>query len=145
MKGAEMCGYISRWLKETKDIEVEPEDIWNYSPTGELFVVFATWDTMVEEGWEPEEGWSESALAYIAQGKAEREAEGLDEPIATVQFPDDAGELWDGVCDACTEYAALQGPVLLHAFASVGIERGKSAYEMAQDYFADYHEKGHQR
>jgi hypothetical protein len=38
--GKEMCELISKWLKDTGHPEHTPEEIWNYSPTGELSLVF---------------------------------------------------------------------------------------------------------
>lgn len=42
--GKEMCQIISRWMKEAKGIDRTPEQIWNYSPTGELSLVFCWYD-----------------------------------------------------------------------------------------------------
>jgi|GEM_PF-2178172 len=38
--GKEMCEMISEYFKETKGIQLSWEEIWNYSPTGELFMVY---------------------------------------------------------------------------------------------------------
>jgi hypothetical protein len=38
--GKEMCELISKYWKETKGIDKSWEEIWNYSPTGELFMVY---------------------------------------------------------------------------------------------------------
>jgi hypothetical protein len=43
--GKEMCEEISAWLA-TKGIKKTPEEIWNYSPMGELFEVFALYELM---------------------------------------------------------------------------------------------------
>jgi hypothetical protein len=44
MTGLERCKVISQYWKETTGKEVDPMDIWNYSPTGELFMVYAWYD-----------------------------------------------------------------------------------------------------
>jgi len=49
---------------------------------------------------------------------------------------------WYVNCDKCREYADSE-PMLLHAFASVGIEHGKSSGQMAEEYFAEFHRSGH--
>ncbi len=46
-------------------------------------------------------------------------------------------------CAKCRRHWYSDGPSLLHAFASVGIEHGKSTAEMADSYFARYHKNGH--
>lgn len=46
-------------------------------------------------------------------------------------------------CPECANHWFAEGQGLLHAFASVGIERGKSSWEMAESYFANYHGKRH--
>jgi hypothetical protein len=40
MTGKEMCEVIARWLKEVHKMDVKPKDIWEISPTGELWEVF---------------------------------------------------------------------------------------------------------
>ena len=45
-------------------------------------------------------------------------------------------------CDDCQEHAFSQ-PMLSEACASVGIEHGKSTYEMFKTYIAAYHFRGH--
>lgn len=48
--------------------------------------------------------------------------------------------LWE-TCAKCREYYD-DNPALIHALASVGIERGKSTYRMALDYSESYHRRG---
>jgi hypothetical protein len=45
-------------------------------------------------------------------------------------------------CDTCMRYWASQ-PYLGAACASVGIEHGKSTFQMVREYLAAYHERGH--
>ena len=45
-------------------------------------------------------------------------------------------------CDKCREYY-FANPMLIGAFASVGIEHGKSTWEMAESYFAEFHKNKH--
>ena len=45
-------------------------------------------------------------------------------------------------CPECLEHY-FDEPFLPAAFASVGIEHGKSSYEMAESYFGEYHRKKH--
>ena len=45
-------------------------------------------------------------------------------------------------CPRCANHW-FAAPFLAEAFASVGIEHGKSSFEMAESYFADYHRKKH--
>lgn len=40
MTGMEMCEVISKYWLETTGQYRSPDDIWNYSPHGELFMVF---------------------------------------------------------------------------------------------------------
>ena len=35
-----MCELISKFLKETKGLDLSWEQIWHYSPTGELYWVY---------------------------------------------------------------------------------------------------------
>ena len=53
-----------------------------------------------------------------------------------------AEPLWE-TCPLCIEHFYGEGSGLLHAFASVGIELGKSQFEMAATYFEQYHKLGH--
>ena len=46
-------------------------------------------------------------------------------------------------CGDCLGYASAQ-PMLAEAFASVGIEYGRSTAQMARDFFAAFHGRGHQ-
>jgi len=46
-------------------------------------------------------------------------------------------------CDRCVEHELNGGFSLGMAIATVGIERGLSAPDMAVVYFADYHVNGH--
>ena len=46
--GKEACELISKYLKEAKGMDVKPEDIWNYSPTGELAEVFLLYEEAKE-------------------------------------------------------------------------------------------------
>jgi len=48
--GKEMCELISKFLLETKGVEMTWEEIWNYSPTGELFLVYEYYDRAL--AWE---------------------------------------------------------------------------------------------
>jgi hypothetical protein len=48
---------------------------------------------------------------------------------------------WES-CPKCIDHY-YGNPSLVHAFASVGIEHGKSTFEMAESYFARYHRVGH--
>lgn len=50
--------------------------------------------------------------------------------------------LWES-CPECMEHYIRQ-PGLAHAFASVGIEHGKSSYQMAESYFTDFHARKHE-
>jgi hypothetical protein len=50
--------------------------------------------------------------------------------------------LWES-CPECIEHFYGNGSSLLHAFASVGIEHGKSQFQMAESYFDIYHSRGH--
>ena len=45
-------------------------------------------------------------------------------------------------CNKCREHY-FSSPGLLLAFSSVGIEHGKSPWEMAEGYFAEYHKRKH--
>ena len=57
--------------------------------------------------------------------------------------PDGTGAyLPDFRCGKCLEHWHSE-PHLVHAFASVGIEHGKSTGEMAADYFASFHARKH--
>lgn len=49
--------------------------------------------------------------------------------------------LWEK-CPKCMIHF-LDEPALGYAFSTVGIERGKSDYQMAEAYFSYYHENGH--
>ncbi len=40
MTGEEACKFISKKLKEVEGIDIEPQAIWDMSPTGELSHVF---------------------------------------------------------------------------------------------------------
>ena len=42
MTGEQMCEVIAAHWKREYGITVDPESIWNYSPTGELWYVY-TW------------------------------------------------------------------------------------------------------
>ena len=53
------------------------------------------------------------------------------------------GHLWD-VCPECRQRRLDAGMALIGALASVGIEHGRTVPEMAADYFADFHERGHE-
>jgi len=57
--------------------------------------------------------------------------------------PVDSEPLWER-CAECMRYYRSQ-PHLLGAFASVGIEHGKSTYQMAVDYFDYYHSSHHRK
>jgi hypothetical protein len=46
-------------------------------------------------------------------------------------------------CGECFVHWAKEGMGLTHAFASVGIEHGKTTYEMAESYFRSFHKRGH--
>ena len=46
-------------------------------------------------------------------------------------------------CPRCQAHWDAEAPGLIHAFASVGIEHGKSSHEMAVEYFGIYHKKSH--
>lgn len=63
-------------------------------------------------------------------GEASNQQSRLDEP------------LWES-CPKCIEHFYIDNPSLVHAFASVGIEYGKSSFEMAETYFDQYHKAGH--
>jgi hypothetical protein len=54
---------------------------------------------------------------------------------------------WDFIPDGCGECYLhfAEQPHLVGALASVGIEAGKSTWEMARDYMAAWHAYGHQR
>lgn len=49
--------------------------------------------------------------------------------------------LWE-TCPKCIDHYYGE-PGLVHAFASVGIEHGKSSFQMAESYFDQYHKVGH--
>ena len=49
--------------------------------------------------------------------------------------------LWES-CPECFEHLRTT-PGLLLSFASVGVEHGKSQFQMAELYFDGYHERGH--
>jgi hypothetical protein len=49
---------------------------------------------------------------------------------------------WYLDCDKCRAHADSE-PFLLEAFASVGIEHGKSSGQMAEEYFVHFHRNGH--
>lgn len=51
-------------------------------------------------------------------------------------------QLWEGACAKCTRHWFAQ-PQLAHAFASVGIEHGKSSWQMAREYFSWFHANKH--
>lgn len=41
MTGQDACTLIAKWINETTDFkDITPEQIWNYSSTGELSLVF---------------------------------------------------------------------------------------------------------
>lgn len=42
--GKQMCELISEFWRETNGVDVEPEQIWNYSRTGELTMVFVWYE-----------------------------------------------------------------------------------------------------
>ena len=42
--GRQMCEFIVDVWREHYGVEVEPHDIWNASPTGELFHVFVLYE-----------------------------------------------------------------------------------------------------
>jgi hypothetical protein len=50
VSGKEMCESISAYWKEARGIEVEPEAIWDHSPTGDIsricewYIEAKTWD-----------------------------------------------------------------------------------------------------
>ena len=44
VSGRQMCELIAEYFKEVHEIEVSPEDIWNMSPTGELWPVYTLYD-----------------------------------------------------------------------------------------------------
>jgi hypothetical protein len=50
--------------------------------------------------------------------------------------------LWES-CPDCIEHFYSNGASLFRAFASVGIEYGKSQFQMAEMYFDTYHSRGH--
>lgn len=52
-----------------------------------------------------------------------------------------AEPLWEKCADCMKHY--YETPFLVESFNSVGIEHGKSAYQMAESYFALYHGKKH--
>ena len=45
-------------------------------------------------------------------------------------------------CDKCRQHY-FDNPMLLHAFASVGMEYGKSVWTMAEEYFDRFHKSKH--
>ena len=45
-------------------------------------------------------------------------------------------------CDKCREHY-FANPMLVGAFASVGIEHGKSTWQMAEEYFERFHKGQH--
>lgn len=49
--------------------------------------------------------------------------------------------LWESCADCMQHY--YETPFLVESFNSVGIEHGKSAYQMAESYFKLFHEKKH--
>lgn len=46
-------------------------------------------------------------------------------------------------CERCAEHWDANGWSIIGACASVGIEHGKSTWQMAKDYFEGYHRRGH--
>ena len=50
--GQQMCEAISRYLKAKHNIDMSPERIWNSSPSGELFHVFAYYEAAKAAGYE---------------------------------------------------------------------------------------------
>lgn len=52
-------------------------------------------------------------------------------------------ELGVPLCDKCAAHLDGHGHAMLFAFDSVGIEHGKSAGQMAYEYFSAYHAHGH--
>lgn len=50
-------------------------------------------------------------------------------------------ELWEGTCQPCTDHWRRNAAGLRHGFASVGIERGLSSFDMARTYFVDFHRR----
>lgn len=40
MTGEQMCERISQYLRDAYGLDVAPMDMWNYSPRGELYLVF---------------------------------------------------------------------------------------------------------
>jgi len=58
--------------------------------------------------------------------------------IETDEWPDRVQN-----CDKCREFYFAQGPGLVGACASVGIEHGKSTWEMIAIYLDRYHANKH--
>ena len=56
--GMEACELIAKYWKEVKGITVEPENIWNYSPKGELSMVFL-WYWEAQDYYEDKDGKSD--------------------------------------------------------------------------------------
>lgn len=51
--GREMCEYIAVWMQETTGQVVTPEEIWNMSPTGEIWPIRELYEQALSER-EPE-------------------------------------------------------------------------------------------
>lgn len=52
-----------------------------------------------------------------------------------------AEPLWERCPDCMAHFRST--PFLVESFNSVGIEHGKSAYQMAESYFGEYHKAKH--
>ena len=52
--------------------------------------------------------------------------------------------LWEK-CPKCAAHYYSSAPQLIHAFASVGIEHGKSTWQMAESYFEQFHKNKHRK
>lgn len=64
MNGQSACELISRYLKDTEGVDVEPEAIWNASQTGELAHVFAWY-------WEARAHYANARLGIRLDGTIE--------------------------------------------------------------------------
>lgn len=50
MTGRQMCEAVSAWLASKHNITIAPEAIWNMSPSGELWPVYALYERCRSEG-----------------------------------------------------------------------------------------------
>ena len=51
MTGATMCAAISMWLEDKHGITKTPREVWNSSPSGELWPVYEMYEAACADGY----------------------------------------------------------------------------------------------